>query len=144
MSNVSVKVALAVLVATGFACGRAGTWEDDPRNFERAWGRKAPPGLVVKHSRYWRSTHFTREEAYYFQFGANRDLTDGFIDENSMQPMSDAGTRTLDDETCFDRPAWFAPRPLHEYEIWICPDDRACVLLRHRQTGDTFFGACQL
>ena len=61
-----------------------GPGSDDPKNFQRAWGQPAPSDLQIRHSWDWRSAHFTREEAYYFQFARHDALMRGFIAETGF------------------------------------------------------------
>ena len=48
----------------------AGTWEDDPKNWYRAFNEEQPAEVKVVHSKYWRSDHFTLEFTYYFEVQA--------------------------------------------------------------------------
>ena len=141
MRLLTMAVFLLSLLASS-ACGRSGTWEDDPANFKRAWGVDAPDHIVAKHSWYWRSPHFTREEAYYFEFAPNEELVQGFITSNSLRAVADGrpGERAI----CFDSPVWYAPGELNEYDVWKCQSGTQCMMLRHKQTGAVFFAACQM
>ncbi len=127
---------IAILLAK---CSESGTWTDDPKNFSRAWDVEKPSDVQVIHSLYWRSPHFTREEAYYFQFGPNQKLAEGFISNNSMKP-----TTTWDRKACIAPPIWFAAGPLDTYEAWTCGDGRECLLLRDRKTAELYIAGCQL
>lgn len=135
-------VVLAVALSLP-GCFRAGKWNDDPDNYERAFGQAPPDGVAVRRSWYWRSAHFTREEAYYFHFASHPELAPSFVRENGMHPMPRSGSFP-EDETCFDRPSWFAPKTPGAYDIWSCSDHRQCVLLVDRTTRDVFVAACQL
>jgi hypothetical protein len=122
------------------ACHRSGTWVDDPRNANRAWGIDLPRGMVLRHSWYWRSPHFTREESYFFEIdGAPTDFAPAFAKENAMH-SSDA-ISVVGTSTCFPRPAWFAPGPAANYESWS--SDTGFVLRDHR-SGKLFIYCCQL
>ena len=139
---------LQLLAATAFvlaACHRSGAWSDDPRNFERAWNQPAPTDLRIAHSWYWRSAHFTREEAYYFQFARHVQFMRGFIGENAFQPVADATSVTVSDYSCFSRPIWFAPKPMAAYNAWTAPPNAArAMILEDRATGDFFISVCQI
>lgn len=127
------------------ACHRSGTWSDDPKNFERAWGQAAPRELQIRHSWYWRSAHFTREEAFYFQFARHAALMRGFIAENRLQPLAAGASVTVSDYSCFSRPTWFAPKPMAAYNVWVTPADASrALILEDRSTGDFFIAGCQL
>lgn len=136
------KAAILVLALLSAACHRSGTWIDDPKNVERAWGIELPPDVTIRHSWYWRSAHFTREEAYFFEIGWNEELFHGFTRENGMAPLPSRSD--ISDYTCFDRPAWFAPGDPAGYEVWVGSERTGGVLLRSRRSMDLFIAACQL
>jgi hypothetical protein len=140
-----VRATYALLVLLVLcACHRSGTWVDDPKNFERAWGSKPPAGLRIVHSWYWRSAHFTREERYYFHFAAHPGLAESFAAENGLRrtDASAINVYTFDN----DRPAWFAPRPPEFYEIWLRSEGSftSSAILRDKATGETILFASQL
>jgi len=127
------------------ACHRSGTWSDDPRNIERAWGGPVPIDLHVRHSWYWRSPHFTREEAYYFEVARHAEVMRGFIASNRLEAVADAASVPVSDYSCFSRPAWFAPKPMAAYNAWVTPASATpALILEDRATGDFFISACQL
>jgi hypothetical protein len=135
---------LVALVVALAAC-RSGTWADDPRNFERAWDQPAPSDLETRHSWYWRSAHFTREEAYYFQFARHDGLMRVFIAEKGLQGVADPISVAVSDYSCFSRPLWFAPKPMDAYNVWVTPPNASRgLLLEDRTTHDWFVSACQL
>lgn len=140
--GVRLLAATALVLA---ACHRSGVWSDDPKNFERAWNQRPPTDLRIPHSWYWRSAHFTREEAYYFQFARHGQFMRGFIAENAFQPVTDASSVTVSDYSCFSRPTWFAPKPMTAYNAWVMPPNAGRgLILEDRVTGDFFISACQL
>jgi len=49
----------------------AGTWEDDPQNWNRAFGQDPPDDVSVVRSYYWESDHFTHEYIYFFEVKAS-------------------------------------------------------------------------
>jgi hypothetical protein len=81
-----------------------------------------PPDVVVKHSRYWRSPHFTFEYAYYFEIEANAALQKQLLEENKLRRV---GGKELEDvhshATAVKRPAWFIPRDIENYDVWVYP-----------------------
>lgn len=136
---------LAATILVFAACHRSGAWSDDPRNFERAWSQSAPTDLQIQHSWYWRSAHFTREEAYYFQFARHVQFMRGLIAENAFQPVADAASVAVSDYSCFSRPTWFAPKPMTAYNAWVAPPYASRgLILEDRSTGDFFISVCQL
>ena len=142
----SARPAAALLTVLALAaCHRSGTWSDDPKNFERAWGQPAPSDLQIRRSWYWRSPHFTREEAFYFQFARHADLMRGFIAENRLEPVTDTASVNVSYYSCFSRPPWFAPKPMTAYSAWRTPPNASpALLLEDRATGDFFISGCQL
>lgn len=126
------------------ACHRFGTWSDDPKNWERAWGDPKPADIVMPHSWYWRSPHFTREEAYFFEFQPNATLQKGLIGENSLRMIAPVTKTTVAPDYCFPKPVWFSPEPLDQYEIWQGGNVSNIWLLRSRNSGEMYLYSCQL
>ena len=116
---------IATLAVLGTCCGylSAGTWEDDPRNWWRAFGSEKPGYVEVVYSKYWRAPHFTYEFEYFFEI---RDTSGEFKKElfsrNSLvklPPSEAAGARGA----CFgEPPTWFVPRAAEEYDVWVYRD----------------------
>ena len=68
---------------------RAGTWEDDPKNWYRAFNEEQPSDLKIVHSKYWRSNHFTYEFVYYFEVEATPAWRDAFLKKRNAARVSD-------------------------------------------------------
>lgn len=113
---------LAGLLLLCAGCHRSGTWTDDPKNWKRAFGgdEKPPEGIKVVHSSYWRSPHFTREDEFFFQLEMTKE---------KLKQTQEGGTMVLvpspseEDKMGLEfpgheKPAWFIPKPLEQYEIW--------------------------
>jgi hypothetical protein len=66
----------------------AGTWEDDPKNWYRAFHEEQPSEVKVVHSKYWRSDHFTVEFIYYFEVEATPKWRDNFLAKHNLQQVS--------------------------------------------------------
>lgn len=137
-------VVLAVLGTAPSGCHRSGQWADDPGNYKRAWGSAAPPQVTVVHSFYWRSPHFTREEVYYFEFAANKEIQVGFVTSNALTPFDPSSPAEAPNTYCLTRPRWFAPKGASAYEGWRSGPGGRALLLRDRETGALFVYACQL
>lgn len=137
--------ALVLGLAT-WSCGSsAGEWTEDPENVERAWGIELPPDVVLEHSTYWRSPHFTCEEVYFFQFSPNQVVRQALIDANAWMPKDAASFDRTD--TCREIPTWFPPKPQSVYDAWSRSDDStnpAGWVFEDRETGTWFVYACQL
>ena len=69
-SSIALSLPVAIVIA---GCGyfMAGTWEDDPGNWGRAFESTKPPDVAVVHSKYWRSAHWTYEFEYFFEIAPN-------------------------------------------------------------------------
>jgi len=136
-----------LLLASLTACAPAGEWTDDPKNFARAWGTPCPAGVVVLHSWYWRSRHFTREEVLFFQFGASAHFRDQFIQSNAFVPVDPA--RVSSSGYCRATPSWFLPGPPSRYRAWSVqpsptPEGSPPFIAEDLSTGVLFVYACQI
>jgi hypothetical protein len=107
---------LALLVLTG--CG--GTWIDDDRNFNRVFDFDKPNDVGMVHSYYWKSSHWSTEYRYFIALRAPLKFVEGLTDTRLMTPA------TPNDEmlsSCGEKPQWFLPRPLNNYQAWIPKSD---------------------
>ena len=97
----------------------AGTWEDDPKNWYRAFNEEQPVQVKVVHSKYWRSNHFTYECDYYFEVQATPEWRDAFLRKRGLELVSPSSARSFHTNNHFpDTPNWFAPDPVDIYEVW--------------------------
>lgn len=115
--NVTAGMILVIAVCQ-LGCGylQSGTWEDDPKNWSRAFRSTKPEDVVVLHSRYFRSPHFTFEFEYYFEIQQNGPLRRQLF---TMNKLVRAGTIVAFDNA----PAWFAPKAADAYDIWKYADE---------------------
>ena len=97
----------------------AGTWEDDPRNWYRAFEEEQPADVTVIHSHYWRSDHWTYEYTYFFEVKASDEWRDDFLKKRNAKllPASKARSYWIYGNKGIT-PNWFAPGPVSEYEVW--------------------------
>ena len=138
---------LLVLTVALSGCGyfRSGTWEDDPKNFQRAFGSRQPPEVEVIHSRYTRYPHFTYEVVFYFQLRMSDAIARRAVEDPQYQQVEGPQAETAKHQVLDDAPAWFAPGDASRYEIWTTrepPGDN--VILRDRRSGDYFIFFAQL
>ena len=100
-----------------FGCGYfvSGTWEDDPKNWGRAFGGSVPDGVSVVHSKYTRYPHWTHEHEMYFMFKATEDQLSAFIARYGLQQYDDVAGASARDR--MSPPAWFLV-PDRVYEVW--------------------------
>ncbi len=131
------------LVANGLA--KAGHWDDDPKNWERAFGVPVPKDVRVIHSSYMRTPHFTREEEFSFQFKAPPGYVAGWVTHDKMQESGPADEVQIQ-ELKARRPKWFLPKPPSAYQGWSFPAESHSNfhLFMDRETGDVFYTDSQM
>ena len=142
-----MRLRIVIFIAFLTACAPAGEWADDPQNFVRAWDTPCPDGVVVLHSSYWRSGHFTREEVLFFQFGASETFRNRFIQSNDFVPVDPADVTS--GGYCRPTPSWFLPGPPSRYRAWSVPPRPARegsppFIAEDLNTGVLFVYACQI
>jgi hypothetical protein len=112
--------AFFVLQADGIM--HAGTWEDDPKNWNRAFNENQPVQVKVIHSKFWRSNHFTEEHIYYFEVEAPPEWRDTFLKNHGQTQISPTTARSFRTNIhSDDTPNWFAPDPIEIYDVWDKP-----------------------
>lgn len=122
---------LALIILAG--CG--GTWVDDDRTFKRVFDFGKPQDVTVVHSYYWKSGHWSTEYRYFIELRAPPRFVEGLTDAQHMTP------RTPDDSmvaSCGDKPSWFLPASLANYQAWIPNQDNRYRVFRDR-VDDTLF-----
>jgi len=98
---------------------QAGTWEDDQKNWYRAFREEPPAQVKVIHSKYWHSNHFTEEHIYYFEVQTTPEWRDAFLKKHSLTLVSPPTARSFRTNFSSDMtPDWFAPGPVDQYEVW--------------------------
>jgi len=133
---------LGFFLLSVFGCASSGKWEDDPQNWKREWGYSKPDSVVMTHSWYWRSPHWTREEAFFFQFQWHEVLFDQFVKNNKLT-LGELSPGSKPDY-CFEKPSWFVPKELSAYEIWKTHTEDDVVLFRDIATKELFLYGCQI
>ncbi|MDH5507511.1 MAG: hypothetical protein OEZ02_09850 [Anaerolineae bacterium] len=104
--------------------GQAGTWEDSPRNWRRAFYTAKPKDVVVVHSFYWRSIHFTDEYQYFFEIEPNDQFLQQTLDNYDLilvdgQQAEQAKAYFFADM----QPDWFVPKDVAHYIVYVRPVD---------------------
>jgi len=100
------------------SCGylSSGSWENDKQNWQRAYNTSVPDSIILIHSYYWKSTHWTLEQAMFFETEYNERIIKNFLSDSSLIKMNTADTTII---TFFEKkPKWFVPKPYHHYSIW--------------------------
>lgn len=121
-------------------CHRSGTWLDAPGNWARAFASTPPPDVVVVHSSYWRSPHFTMEFEYFFQVRANAALRRQLFSANRLRALAGAERAAAFAHFFGAKPAWFLPGSPERYTVWVFAAEpgRHFRLFEDRQTGELF------
>jgi hypothetical protein len=115
---------LAAVVASGCGYFVSGTWDDDPGNWTRAFQSTKPPDVVVVHSKYWRSPHWSYEFQYFFEIAPNVDLKRQLFSANKLRRVTGAEAEKARKNVFGNAPAWFAPKGIAEYEVWVFENER--------------------
>jgi hypothetical protein len=124
----------AALLYTLASCG--GILVDDGGNFERVFGFDKPPGVKVLHSYYWKSPHWSTEYRYFIALQASSNFVDGLTSSELMTPV--APDRIALDACRGERPGWFLPKPLSNYDEWIPKVEADYRVFRDRADGALF------
>jgi hypothetical protein len=117
---------LVVLLAVPlFGCGyfRSGVWENDAKNWQRAFHTKKPDDVVVVHSKCWRTPHFTYEGGYYFEIQNNEKLKKQLFTENKLLKTDEKDATEAKDNHFEEAPSWFTPKSVNAYDIYIYQDE---------------------
>jgi hypothetical protein len=112
-----MRAATILLLASLAGCGYfgSGTWDDDPANWGRAFDASLPAGAVVKHSRYTRFPHLTREFECFFALAPNAELTRSLAADPALVRLraEDSGWARTG-----GTPEWFAPKAARAYDVY--------------------------
>ena len=145
------RMLFALLVAaslTAQGCGyfRSGEWSDDPGNWSRAFRSTKPDDVVVLHSYYWRSPHWTFEFRYFFEIEKNASLRQQLFARNNLQRLEGEGAARAKNDSGEGGPSWFAPGTGDNYEIWVYKDEPHghFVVLLDKASGAMFLTDYQL
>jgi len=138
---------LALLLCLA-GCGYfvSGTWEDDPGNWNRAFPSPKPDDVVVLHSKYWRSPHWTCEFAYFFEIQRNDEFRASLFTQNKLVRLEGADAANAMHNFFGEAPAWFPPKPAEEYEVWQYADEPKgnFRIFVDKQTGNLFLTDYQI
>jgi hypothetical protein len=123
-------------------CGyfSSGTWEDDPNNWSRAFKSTKPDDVLVLHSKYWRSPHWTYEFQYFFEIERNDKFKKQLFTQNKLIQLEGEDAREAKSNFFDESPKWFAPKTVDKYEVWVY-EDRTGSNFRvfiDKETGNLF------
>jgi hypothetical protein len=112
------RILIFAIITILSSCGyfTSGTWENDNKNWSRAYNFPIPDSVVLLHSWYWRSPHWTMEQAMYFEIEYNKDVKDNYLSDPTLilLPAKD----TINIGFYNYKPKWFLPKPYRFYKIW--------------------------
>jgi hypothetical protein len=143
-----VAVVLSVVALLSARCSDlvSGTWDDDPKNWGRAFHSTKPPEVIVVHSRYWRSPHWSYEFQYFFEIAPNSELKHQLFTANKLREVTGNEAVEARARVFGDAPSWFAPKSLADYEVWVSADEpgRNFKVLIDRVSGHIFINDYQV
>ncbi len=129
-----------LLSVNGCSILSSGTWEDDPGNWGRAFRATQPDHVVVLHSRYWRSPHWTLEFEYFFEIESNDTLREQLLTQNNLTQLDSKDAETAIKDFFGEVPIWFLPKAIDKYEVWVYEDqtDSHFRVFIDKETGTLF------
>jgi hypothetical protein len=100
------------------SCGylSSGKWEDDDKNWTRAYKHPLPDTIDLVHSWYWRSPHWSLEQAMYFEIKHNEGIKENFIKYEDVVRLELKDTININ--FFGQKPKWFIPKSFKDYHIW--------------------------
>ena len=128
------------LLFSGCGYFLAGEWEDDPDNWRRAFQSEQPPDVSVVHSWYWRSPHWSDEFQYFFEVVLTAELEEQLFTENRLRQLVGEEAAAAKGRYFVQPPAWFAPKSVSEYEVWVFADEprRNFTVFIDKASGNLF------
>jgi len=124
----------------------AGTWENDSKNWQKAFGSSAPDEIAVVNSFYWQSAHFTLEFEYFFEIETTDVVTQELIEFNQLTKVETGNEPSNIHSYVNDKPIWFVPKELDNYDIYTEQANRHATfkVFIDRETGHVFLTENQL
>ena len=143
-------VVSVLVVCLGCGCGylSAGTWDNDSKNWKRAFGSDPPDGITVVNSWYWRSPHWTLEQEYFFEIEATDEIAQELVSSEGLHRADGPGS--LSGSLHFhDAPEWFASKPFGDYDIYMYAKGTSgasgyFIILVDRESGRIFISDYQI
>ena len=135
-----VSVFSSGMLTASFYIG-SGTWEDDPKNWYRAFREQQPSEVTVIHSKYWNSAHITEEYIYFFEVRATPEWRDAFLRRRQLQPVPPSDAWSFRCSNASDiTPDWFAPDPVTDYDVWDRAEYHGSVFINKTNGHIHFYG----
>lgn len=136
---------LAPFVALLAASCSAGTWEDDPKNWSRAFHEDRPgDGIEDVRSWYMRTPHFTAEFAWFFELRVTPEVKRGIAEAEGFQRLVDLTDGEYAKHLFEPVPAWFTPGPLAQYDVYQSDESLSFIILVEKDGERSFWCAMQL
>ena len=131
-----------MIVAAGCGYTSAGTWEDDDDNWERAFNQNLPKEIILVHSWYWRSPHFTLEQEFFFELEPNEKIMESFLGKGDLQIIDSNSYHKINHFN--EKPKWFTPKNYQSYDIWISNDYDNFFLFKEKESKHIFWSDSQI
>lgn len=131
------NILLFLIISLCFYSCSSGTWEDDKHNWERAFEVKPSHEIIIKHSWYWRSPHFSYEYEYFFEIEYSERIAQEFFNAGDLVKID--STEYQDIHFFNKKPKWFAPNDFKDYEIWKSKLYRTYYLFIDKKNKSFFF-----
>ena len=107
------KAFILALVLLLTICCNSGTYDNDPKSWEKVFGEDSPKEIEVIQSRFWKSAHWSYEFEFYCEMNATKDfLTYYFIDHFKLKSQKEKVVFYSD-----NKPNWFINN-IENYEVW--------------------------
>lgn len=102
-----------------FENSEPGFWVDDPKNWERAMGYEQPENVIVVHSQYWQSEHFSNEYEFFFKIQADASYKELLLSEGNVVEAEGLAIENLASPQKGNIPQWFVSGNAEQYNIYV-------------------------
>ena len=117
-----MRLFILCITSLFFISCHSGEWENQDKNWERAFsGQSKPDNVKILNSYYWRSPHFTYEAQYFFRLEVGEEYMNTWIQHSKCKLTA---STVVEADFPNDRPDWFVPKELSKYKIWRPSDDQ--------------------
>ena len=115
MRLITILILTLCFVSVGCGYVSSGTWNDDDRAWNWAFGESIPDGVTVNHSKYWSSAHFTSEYIWHFDLTLNAEAVKNIESDDDFKRL----TLEMDKNRLgSDDPAWFLPNGSSGFDVY--------------------------
>ena len=120
------------------ACG-SGTFEDDPKTWNKVFGEDIPKEINVIKSKFWKSTHWTYEYELFVKFECNSQFLDEyFIKRYNLSKREVFATLYFEDS-----PKWFIDNDREDYNVWVGKINSMTMYI-HKKSNLVYLHSLQL